>query len=140
MDNCFYYILSWRIWPILRSIDPDGMGAVYDLLQLTLIDWADGDWQDQSKLEKHMEEHCNHIRRIVPRENLLEFNPKEGWGPLCEFLGKDVPKSDFPHVNKGGNAANIIKVAIAIKLVKLSVKPLTMGLGLWLALWLAMGS
>lgn len=36
-------------------------------------------------------------------ENLLEYNVREGWGPLCKFLGKEEPKQmDFPHVNKNG--------------------------------------
>jgi hypothetical protein len=30
---------------------------------------------------------------------LLDFNLKDGWAPLCEFLGKPVPKEPFPHEN-----------------------------------------
>jgi hypothetical protein len=29
---------------------------------------------------------------------LLVFNVKEGWEPLCQFLGKEVPTEPFPHV------------------------------------------
>ncbi|OAA74960.1 hypothetical protein LEL_06948 [Akanthomyces lecanii RCEF 1005] len=30
--------------------------------------------------------------------DVLVFNPKDGWGPLCEFLGKPVPSDiGFPH-------------------------------------------
>ncbi|KAF2469561.1 uncharacterized protein BDR25DRAFT_288466 [Lindgomyces ingoldianus] len=39
------------------------------------------------------------IRKAVPKERLLEFDVKNGWQPLCEFLGKGVPREDFPHVN-----------------------------------------
>lgn len=41
------------------------------------------------------------IRGLVPKERLLEWTVEDGWGPLCEFLGKPVPKEDepFPHVN-----------------------------------------
>ncbi|KIX03408.1 uncharacterized protein Z518_06960 [Rhinocladiella mackenziei CBS 650.93] len=45
------------------------------------------------------EEHNNWIRSLVPKENLLEFNVKQGWEPLCRFLGKEVPPKPFPHVN-----------------------------------------
>jgi hypothetical protein len=41
------------------------------------------------------------IRRLVPRERLLEYNVKEGWEPLCKFLGKGVPKGDFTRLNDG---------------------------------------
>jgi hypothetical protein len=27
------------------------------------------------------------------------FEPKEGWEPLCKFLGKPVPDQPFPHIN-----------------------------------------
>lgn len=40
------------------------------------------------------------IRRLVPKDRLLEFNVKEGWKPLCAFLGKDVPAKDFPRTNE----------------------------------------
>ena len=44
--------------------------------------------------------HNDKIRNMVPSEQLLEFNAKQGWEPFCDFLGKDVPKGeDFPHVN-----------------------------------------
>jgi hypothetical protein len=26
---------------------------------------------------------------------------KDGWAPLCEFLGKPVPNEPFPHLNEG---------------------------------------
>jgi hypothetical protein len=35
----------------------------------------------------------------VPPEKLLVFEVRQGWGPLCEFLGKPVPEQPFPHVN-----------------------------------------
>lgn len=35
----------------------------------------------------------------LPPERLLVFSPKEGWEPLCTFLGKAVPDRRFPRVN-----------------------------------------
>ncbi|MEA2453824.1 MAG: hypothetical protein QOI45_86 [Thermoleophilaceae bacterium] len=35
----------------------------------------------------------------VPSDRLLVWNPKEGWDPLCEFIGVDVPSEPLPHVN-----------------------------------------
>ncbi|TDZ31617.1 hypothetical protein C8035_v001849 [Colletotrichum spinosum] len=38
---------------------------------------------------------------VVPGERLLEFKLEDGWGPLCEFLGRDVPPDvPFPVANK----------------------------------------
>lgn len=46
------------------------------------------------------EKHNSHVRDTVPAERLLEFNVKEGWGPLCDFLGTPVPDAPFPHENE----------------------------------------
>ncbi|KZO97743.1 hypothetical protein CALVIDRAFT_455197, partial [Calocera viscosa TUFC12733] len=40
------------------------------------------------------------IRRIIPPEKLLEFNVKQGWEPLCEFLDVPIPDVPFPHANE----------------------------------------
>ncbi|PWY77587.1 hypothetical protein BO83DRAFT_461497 [Aspergillus eucalypticola CBS 122712] len=40
---------------------------------------------------KAFEAHNSHIKDIVPAENLLVYHVKDGWEPLCEFLGKSVP-------------------------------------------------
>ena len=39
------------------------------------------------------------VKRNVKEENLLVFNVKEGWDPLCKFLGVTQPKQPLPNVN-----------------------------------------
>ena len=39
------------------------------------------------------------MKRNVKEENLLVFNVKEGWDPLCKFLDVPEPKQPFPNVN-----------------------------------------
>ena len=39
------------------------------------------------------------VRAALPADRLLVFDVSEGWGPLCAFLGKDVPDEPFPHHN-----------------------------------------
>lgn len=39
----------------------------------------------------------------MPRGQLLEFNVKEGWEPLCLFLGKPAPSEDFPFVKESAD-------------------------------------
>lgn len=40
------------------------------------------------------------VKRVVPPERLLVMNLKEGWAPLCAFLGKPIPDEPFPRVNE----------------------------------------
>ena len=35
----------------------------------------------------------------VPKGRLLVFDSTEGWGPLCNFLGVDVPENPYPKIN-----------------------------------------
>ena len=56
----------------------------------------------EDKLEEYYEDHVKRIREIVPADKLLEFNAKQGWEPLCEFLDRPMPSqgTPFPHVNE----------------------------------------
>ena len=61
--------------------------------------------------------HNAFIRQIVPKDRLLEFDPKQGYGPLCEFLNVPVPTDDqgnrveFPHVNDSASMQRGFKFA-----------------------------
>lgn len=58
------------------------------------------------------------VRLIVPAENLLEFNPAQGWKPLCDFLGKDVPQNrDFPKLNGRGYLRGVQILALLLGIV-----------------------
>ena len=46
--------------------------------------------------------HNHRVKSIVPPEKLLVFNAKQGWKPLCDFLGCEIPTSAFPHENVKG--------------------------------------
>ena len=60
-------------------------------------------------------EHIKNVRRHIPKEDLLIFNVKDGWRPLCDFLGVPIPKNiPFPHVNTGDN---MIKTLNIVKLI-----------------------
>jgi len=39
------------------------------------------------------------VEATVPKDRLLTFNVREGWAPLCEFLGVPTPDAPFPRVN-----------------------------------------
>jgi hypothetical protein len=43
--------------------------------------------------------HNEAVRSAIPPAQLLEYQVKEGWEPLCEFLGVAVPEEDFPRTN-----------------------------------------
>ncbi|KAK4063336.1 uncharacterized protein Triagg1_9487 [Trichoderma aggressivum f. europaeum] len=55
---------------------------------------------------------------------ILVWTAEDGWGPLCEFLGKDVPKDEpFPWVNDAATMKLIQRILVA------------RGLASWLAIF-----
>ena len=44
-------------------------------------------------------QHNERVQAVIPAEKLLVFNVKQGWKPLCEFLGCDMPSTPFPRAN-----------------------------------------
>lgn len=56
---------------------------------------------DETVGEQFYIEHEKYVRReTMNKKNVLFFNVKEGWGPLCDFLGVDIPDVNFPFQNK----------------------------------------
>ena len=40
------------------------------------------------------------MQERVPADRLLVYEVREGWGPLCRFLGVPIPAdTPFPHLN-----------------------------------------
>jgi hypothetical protein len=59
----------------------------------------DPDWRDDRAAMAAYERHNDAVRREVPPERLVEWQPGDGWEPLCRALDVDVPDEPFPHVN-----------------------------------------
>lgn len=43
--------------------------------------------------------HDRAVRAAIPADRLLVFDVKQGWGPLCDFVGKPAPADPFPRTN-----------------------------------------
>jgi len=44
-------------------------------------------------------DHVEEVKNHVPEDQLLVFNVKQGWEPLCKFLDLPIPDCPFPRVN-----------------------------------------
>jgi hypothetical protein len=51
--------------------------------------------------------HTIEVKANIDPKRLLVFDVREGWQPLCEFLGKSVPAGDFPRTNSQDEFDNI---------------------------------
>jgi hypothetical protein len=57
------------------------------------------DWRIEEASMAAYERHNASVRAAVPADRLVEWQPGDGWGPLCKGLGLPEPASPFPHVN-----------------------------------------
>jgi hypothetical protein len=54
---------------------------------------------DEGALAEAYERHNAAVRAAVPSDRLVEWQPADGWGPLCDALGVDEPDEPFPVTN-----------------------------------------
>lgn len=59
----------------------------------------DGNIHDHDTLIRAFNEHNAAVKAAFGPDRLLVFEAKDGWGPLCRFLGVGVPDTDYPRVN-----------------------------------------
>lgn len=78
----FKFHFDWKLWYVLTFPD---LFAPY---------WSG----DQPNKTAYLEYNAA-IKKLVPKDKLLVYHVSQGWGPLCDFLGKEVPKVEFPRGN-----------------------------------------
>ncbi|KAJ7334164.1 hypothetical protein DFH08DRAFT_916313 [Mycena albidolilacea] len=81
--------------------DPWHFGKVtkFALMAVTIVLGAAAARAEEEKSKVRFVEHYENVRKIVPKERLLEYQVGEGWHRLCTFLGDKVPDTEFPRVN-----------------------------------------
>jgi hypothetical protein len=57
------------------------------------------DWTDEAAAKRAYEAHNAAVRAEVDPARLLDWQPGDGWEPICAALGLAVPSDPFPHVN-----------------------------------------
>jgi hypothetical protein len=57
------------------------------------------DWQERAGAIAAYEAHNAQVRAEAPPGRLVEWQPGDGWAPLCAALGLAEPSEPFPHLN-----------------------------------------
>jgi len=78
------------------SLEGSPVGA---MMAGVIFDRFDGDIRDRAYMTDWFRQRNAEVVAALPPERLLVFSPKDGWGPLCAFLGVPVPDGPFPRVN-----------------------------------------
>jgi len=77
---------------------------VYEMIQQTIWQGVfDGKFEDREHAIEVFNNHIQEVRSVIPEDRLLIHEAKDGWEPLCEFLGKPIPEIPYPRVNEAGS-------------------------------------
>jgi hypothetical protein len=76
----------------------------------------DGRFEDKHHAIEVFNQHNEVVRRRVPEDRLLVYEVKEGWRPLCEFLGVEEPDKPFPHLNDAAEMRRRILIVRAFSM------------------------
>jgi hypothetical protein len=68
---------------------------------------------DVAGLQKAFVANTDAVKAAIPVDQLLVYEIKDGWEPLCAFLGKPVPAEPFPRTNNREDFWAVYEAAVA---------------------------
>ena len=77
-----------------RTVDPASLGVSLIAKQV-----FDNRLDDRDHAIAIYENHNATVKQTIAPDRLLVFDVREGWEPLCAFLGCDIPDTPFPRSN-----------------------------------------
>lgn len=94
-----------------------------------------GRFADKAYALEVFKQHIEEVKSYVPADKLLVFEVKDGWEPLCAFLGVEVPDKPFPRLNERGNfGGNVAFRQVRQRLLTVALIAGTLLMGLLLLL------
>ncbi|POS76105.1 hypothetical protein DHEL01_v205500 [Diaporthe helianthi] len=104
MDRTLFALRRSLVFRLLHRLDPF-RAAWWPFLRL-VIDTAYGGWAEAVPGQAPYDAHRKRVDAIVgdnPGRMLRFSGPKDGWVPLCDFLGLPVPETPYPWKNSGAD-------------------------------------
>ena len=112
---------SWKFpnpLPLIFPTHSENMHTLRCATGKVVLGWnrceqlAGKQWLESGFLEEQYQKHVDLVKTQVSHDQLLIFNVKEGWGPLCRFLELAVPDVPFPRV---GDTAMLERSAVTFQ-------------------------
>ncbi|MGP4111953.1 sulfotransferase family protein [Streptomyces sp. 4N509B] len=111
--DSWYESCLGSIYPAAMSPAPPGAAPQFEALRKVAVKtvWDgvfDGRFSDREHALRVYREHNEAVVREVASDRLLVFEVKQGWEPLCSFLGVPVPDAPFPRSNDRAQFATMV--------------------------------
>jgi hypothetical protein len=96
--EAWYRSASNTIFQVLNSAPPE-MRPWFETVRTLLKARFSDQFDNPTAMMDAFARHNDAVRAAIPAGRLLEWTPADGWEPICERLGLDVPDSPFPKTN-----------------------------------------
>ena len=111
-SNWFQWKLNRFLWDIF---EPSQIKMIHKLMSNSKFHGVDPN-NPKTDLAQMYSDWNRRVIETVPEEKLLVFNVKEGWKPLCDFLGVQVPDKPFPKVNSTEEWNEHVSIDIEVRI------------------------
>jgi hypothetical protein len=103
-SDAWYKSVSRTIYPVMKNpAPPSAPPAMREQLEMVrkviLRGVFDDRFEDQAHAIAVYEAHNARVKREIPRDRLLVYEPGQGWEPICKFLDVATPATPYPKVN-----------------------------------------
>ena len=87
----------------LQNIPEDAPAHVREVREMAAMMWREKTFaaplDDKVAAFAAYERYVDDVVQSITDDRLLCFDVRDGWAPLCEFLGRPIPDEDFPRTN-----------------------------------------
>ncbi len=87
---------------------PPGLHEWFTTVRKMFAERFSDDLENSTAMMDAFERHNAEVRTGVPAGRLLEWTAPEGWEPICERLGLDVPQEPFPLTNTTNDTRGVL--------------------------------
>jgi hypothetical protein len=112
--EAWYKSMTDTIYQPMKHPVPDGVPELMRLQnemvrRAILSETFDNRFEDKAHAIGVFNRHILEVREAIAPERLLVFDVREGWEPLCRFLGVPVPSEPFPRLNDTASTQALIR-------------------------------
>ena len=113
--EAWYKSMSDTIYQPMKSPAPDGAPEIVRLQsemirRSVLAETFDNRFEDKAHAIEVFKRHNQAVRDAIDPARLLVFDVREGWTPLCRFLGVPIPGEPFPRLNDTATTQAMIRM------------------------------
>ncbi|KAH6868593.1 hypothetical protein BKA58DRAFT_197700 [Alternaria rosae] len=101
MQDSIWCLDTWRLFTLCRQLNITQLAPLMRLVHSIFRVHNNNNYGGPAT-KTAFDKHYDTVRSLVPQSQLLELDTDRDlrWEPICEFLGKEVPKESFPKTSE----------------------------------------